>query len=120
MRPPSKYQVPDENESEKKSISYYFDQLNMIYEEKAKKVFLWGEMDEEEKLVYMARLLRILQSEDDISVERFIEKALLEIKTLEEKNIREAIRDLLAAELVSIEEGNIKLTDAGKELLSAA
>lgn len=119
MRPPSKYQLPDENEGEKKSISYYFDQLNLLYEEKSRKVFLWGDMSEEEKLVFMARLLRILQSEDDIPVERLIEKALLEIKTLEE-NIREAIRDLLAAELVSIEEGNIKLTDAGKELLSAA
>ncbi len=118
MRGLSKFQTPDEENDERgqKTTSYYLQQLNLIYEEKSRKAWLWDEMDEEERLVFMARLLRILQSEDDIPVGMFIEKVLLESKTLEE-NIREAIRELVKAGLVSIEEGKIKLTEAGKELL---
>jgi hypothetical protein len=121
MKGLSKFANDEEDNEERgqKRTSYYLQRLNLIYEEKSRKAGLWDDMDEDERLVFMARLMRILQSEEDIPVGTFIDKVLFEIKTLEE-NIREAIRDLARAGLVAIEDGKLKLTNAGKELLSVS
>lgn len=114
-----KRQQPDD-EGKEKGTTYFLGQLNQIYEEtSAKSSRNVGEMDEEERLVFMARMLRILQEEDEIEVLAYVEQVQDEVGITED-TVRDAIRDLLFAGLVALDDGKIRLTGSGREMLSAA
>ncbi len=113
-----KRQQPDD-EGKEKGTNWYLEQLNLLYEEKSVTTKKPSTMDEKERLVFMAKMLRLLQGEDEIEILVFFDKVLVEVDGAEE-DVRDAVLELSTAGLVILEDGKIRLTDAGREVLSQA